>query len=65
MLVEFAGEEAVHGIAEAGDDENEEGPLVALIGDEREKDRQEAETEQGDLVGYGEDPSFLLHVLGG
>ena len=65
MLIEFAGEEAVHGIAEAGDDENEQSPAITLISDEREEDRQEAETEQSDLVGYGEDPSFLLHVLGG
>ena len=65
VLIEFAGEEAVDGIAEASDDENEQRPFVALIGDERKENRQEAETEQGDLVGYGEDPSFLLHVLGG
>ena len=40
-------------------------PAITLIGDEREEDRQEAETEQSDLVGYGEDPSILLHVMGG
>jgi len=65
-LIEFAGEEAVDGVAETGDNENEERPAITLIGDEGQKDRKEAETEQGDLVGYGEDPSsLLLHVMGG
>ena len=64
-LVETAREQSVNGVTEAGDDQNEQSPFVALIGDESQKNRQEAETEQGDLVGYGEDPSTLLHVLGG
>ena len=64
-LIELAREQAVHGVAKAGDYEYEQSPAITLIGDEREEDRQEAETEQSDLVGYGEDPSILLHVLGG
>ncbi len=64
-LVESTREEAIDGVAEAGDDEDEQSPFVALIGDECQEDRQEAEAEQSDLVGYGEDPSSLLHVLGG
>ena len=64
-LIEAACEQTVDGVAKAGDDEDEQGPAVALVGDESQKDRKEAEAKQGDLVGYGEDPSTLLHVLGG
>src|ERR1700743_3559284 len=64
-LIETAREQAVDGVAQACDDENEQSPFVALIGDEGQKDRKEPETEKGDLVGYGEDPSLLLHVMGG
>ena len=64
-LIESAREEAVDGVAQARDDENEQSPAITLVGDKREEDRQKAEAEQSDLVGYGEDPSSLLHVLGG
>jgi hypothetical protein len=65
VLIEFAREQAVDGVAEAGDNENEQRPAIALIRDKSQKDREETETEQSDLVGYGEDPSTLLHVQGG
>ncbi len=66
VLIEAACEEAVDGVAETGDDEDEQSPAIALICDEGQEDRKKAETEQGDLIGYGEDPSsLLLHVLGG
>src|ERR1700674_676996 len=58
-LIEFPRDKTINAVGEAGNDENEQGPPVMLVRNKNEKERQKAEPEKGDLIGYG--PDAALH----
>src|SRR5277367_265084 len=57
-LIEAACEQAVNSVRKPGHDKHQQRPLILLVGNQDEKERQEAEAQQSDLIGNRPDAAF-------
>ena len=57
-LIQAAGQQTIDAVREPGDNKNQQRPSVAVISNQNQKNRQEAEAQKSNLIGNRSDAAF-------